>query len=352
MKRRGLDPAALATRRARWEAEHTRQVDGWAAKAAAVKNDRPDRHGLGLALHRRRHRRRARSSSTSTTSTPPRRRCAGPAATSASRPPRGSAGGSAPRSAPSWPRPSTRSSAAWATAPTSSARRPPRTGRRGRTTCPCSYVIFNNRVWNAVKRSVSSHAPQGWAVRTGTMPMSELEPAPDYEMIAQRLRRLGRAGRRSGGAAGRDRAQALKAVREDKRPGAAQRHLQEAVTARRLTVIATGPSGAPEELDPLRAAGHEVIIGRPLDMPGRRGLRRGRADRAGAAPPTCCWPRTSSASRRRSWSTPSTWASSSCPSSAWTRSTSPRPRGWACSSPTAPRRRTSSRWPRPPSACC
>jgi len=42
------------------------------------------------------------------------------------------------------------------------------------------------------------------------------------------------------------------------------------VTARRLTVIATGPSGPPEELDPLRAAGHEVIIGRPLDMPGRR----------------------------------------------------------------------------------
>jgi D-3-phosphoglycerate dehydrogenase len=42
------------------------------------------------------------------------------------------------------------------------------------------------------------------------------------------------------------------------------------VTARRLTVIATGPSGPPEELDPLRAAGHEVVIGRPLDMPGRR----------------------------------------------------------------------------------
>jgi len=41
------------------------------------------------------------------------------------------------------------------------------------------------------------------------------------------------------------------------------------VTARQLTVIATGPSGGPEELDPLRAAGHEVLIGRPLDMSGR-----------------------------------------------------------------------------------
>jgi D-3-phosphoglycerate dehydrogenase len=40
---------------------------------------------------------------------------------------------------------------------------------------------------------------------------------------------------------------------------------------RRLTVIATGPSGPPEELDPLRKAGHEVVIGRPLDMRERRG---------------------------------------------------------------------------------
>ena len=42
------------------------------------------------------------------------------------------------------------------------------------------------------------------------------------------------------------------------------------MSARKLTVIATGPSGPPEELEPLRAAGHEVVIGRPLDSPGRR----------------------------------------------------------------------------------
>ena len=29
------------------------------------------------------------------------------------------------------------------------------------------------------------------------------------------------------------------------------------MTTRRLTVIATGPSGSPEELEPLRVAGHE-----------------------------------------------------------------------------------------------
>jgi acetolactate synthase I/II/III large subunit len=47
------------------------------------------------------------------------------------------------------------------------------------------WVIFNNRAWNAVKRSVQAHAPQGWAVRTNTMPLSDLDPAPDYELICQ-----------------------------------------------------------------------------------------------------------------------------------------------------------------------
>ena len=37
-----------------------------------------------------------------------------------------------------------------------------------------------------------------------------------------------------------------------------------------MRILATGPSGPAEELEALRAAGHEVVIGRPLDMPGRR----------------------------------------------------------------------------------
>jgi D-3-phosphoglycerate dehydrogenase len=37
-----------------------------------------------------------------------------------------------------------------------------------------------------------------------------------------------------------------------------------------MKILATGPSGAAEDLDPLRAAGHEVVIGRPLDAPGRK----------------------------------------------------------------------------------
>jgi len=37
-----------------------------------------------------------------------------------------------------------------------------------------------------------------------------------------------------------------------------------------MKILASGPSGPPEDLDPLRAAGHEVVIGRPIDAPGRR----------------------------------------------------------------------------------
>ncbi len=50
---------------------------------------------------------------------------------------------------------------------------------------PVLFVIFNNRAWNAVKRAVQSHAPQGWSMRTKSMPLSDLDPAPDYELIVQ-----------------------------------------------------------------------------------------------------------------------------------------------------------------------
>ncbi|MBI2553521.1 MAG: thiamine pyrophosphate-requiring protein [Candidatus Rokubacteria bacterium] len=52
-------------------------------------------------------------------------------------------------------------------------------------TLPILVVIFNNRAWNAVKRATKSYAPDGWAVRTGAMPMSDLDPAPDYELICR-----------------------------------------------------------------------------------------------------------------------------------------------------------------------
>ncbi len=50
---------------------------------------------------------------------------------------------------------------------------------------PVLFVVFNNRTWNAVKRAVQSHAPDGWAVRTGAMPLTSLEPSPDYELVCR-----------------------------------------------------------------------------------------------------------------------------------------------------------------------
>ena len=81
---------------------------------------------------------------------------------------------------------------------------------------PVLFVIFNNRAWNAVKRAVKSHAPDGLAAKTSQMPLSDLEPAPDYELIC----------RASGGHAERVEdpaalpdalARALKVVRDEKR---------------------------------------------------------------------------------------------------------------------------------------
>jgi acetolactate synthase-1/2/3 large subunit len=50
---------------------------------------------------------------------------------------------------------------------------------------PVLFVVFNNRTWNAVKRAVQSYARDGWAVRTDSMPLTALEPAPDYEMLCR-----------------------------------------------------------------------------------------------------------------------------------------------------------------------
>ena len=50
---------------------------------------------------------------------------------------------------------------------------------------PVLFVIFNNRAWNAVKRSVTSMVKDGWAARTGNLVLSELDPAPEYQMVCQ-----------------------------------------------------------------------------------------------------------------------------------------------------------------------
>jgi acetolactate synthase I/II/III large subunit len=50
---------------------------------------------------------------------------------------------------------------------------------------PVLFVVFNNRMWNAVKRAVQTHAKEGWATKMDHMPLTELDPAPDYELICR-----------------------------------------------------------------------------------------------------------------------------------------------------------------------
>lgn len=49
---------------------------------------------------------------------------------------------------------------------------------------PILTVIKNNGVWNAVRRSVVGAFPNGVAVKANQMPLTSLQPAPDYTMIA------------------------------------------------------------------------------------------------------------------------------------------------------------------------
>jgi acetolactate synthase-1/2/3 large subunit len=50
---------------------------------------------------------------------------------------------------------------------------------------PVLTIVFNNGVWNAVRKSTEAVYPDGHAVRANRMPLTSLEPAPRYEMIAQ-----------------------------------------------------------------------------------------------------------------------------------------------------------------------
>lgn len=53
---------------------------------------------------------------------------------------------------------------------------------------PVLTIVKNNGMWNAVRRSVVGAYPQGAAVRSNDMPLTSLEPAPDYLKIAEASR--------------------------------------------------------------------------------------------------------------------------------------------------------------------
>lgn len=49
---------------------------------------------------------------------------------------------------------------------------------------PILTIVKNNGIWNAVRRSVINSYPDGVAAKSNAMPLTSLEPAPDYCMIA------------------------------------------------------------------------------------------------------------------------------------------------------------------------
>jgi acetolactate synthase-1/2/3 large subunit len=49
---------------------------------------------------------------------------------------------------------------------------------------PILTIVKNNGMWNAVRRSVVNAYPGGAAARANMMPLTSLEPAPDYTQIA------------------------------------------------------------------------------------------------------------------------------------------------------------------------
>ncbi len=50
---------------------------------------------------------------------------------------------------------------------------------------PLLTLVFNNRVWNAVRKSTKTVYPDGHASRVNRMPLSSLSPSPDYEKIIE-----------------------------------------------------------------------------------------------------------------------------------------------------------------------
>jgi acetolactate synthase-1/2/3 large subunit len=48
---------------------------------------------------------------------------------------------------------------------------------------PTLTVIFNNSAWNAVRLATLRMYPDGWAARSKEMPLSRLEPSPDFELL-------------------------------------------------------------------------------------------------------------------------------------------------------------------------
>jgi acetolactate synthase-1/2/3 large subunit len=48
---------------------------------------------------------------------------------------------------------------------------------------PTLTIVYNNQVWNAVRRANLGMYPNGWAAKTRNFPLSELQPSPRFEVL-------------------------------------------------------------------------------------------------------------------------------------------------------------------------
>ncbi|MEK7370103.1 MAG: thiamine pyrophosphate-dependent enzyme, partial [candidate division NC10 bacterium] len=179
-----VDPGAVAERRARWASEHARQRDGWAARATAVAADRPiDMLWLSRCVGDLVEEQTIVVNEYDLDATQACFRA--PGSYFAASPAGGLGWGlgaalGARLAAPEKTVLCCVGDGAYIFGSPTAAHWVARA-----YALPVLFVIFNNRAWNAVKRAVTSHARDGWAVRTGAMPFTELDPAPDYEMICR-----------------------------------------------------------------------------------------------------------------------------------------------------------------------
>lgn len=82
---------------------------------------------------------------------------------------------------------------------------------------PVLTVVFNNGVWQAVRRATLAMYPDGDAAKSNAMPFTQLSPAPDYAAIARAHGCFGEAVE-DGAALPAAIERALKAVRDERRP--------------------------------------------------------------------------------------------------------------------------------------
>jgi len=179
-----IDASAVAERRKLWESEHSRLREAWAAKARRVQSDRPIDMAwvsrcLGDVLD-------DRTIVVNEYDLDPTQACfRAPGSFFATSPAGGLGWGlgaalGAKLAAPDRTVIATVGDGAYIFGVPSAAHFVSRAAD-----LPVLFVVFNNQAWNAVKRATLSVTPDGWAARTGFLPLYELDPSPDFELYCR-----------------------------------------------------------------------------------------------------------------------------------------------------------------------